>query len=198
MLRQLSTPQTSGRISGFGSGLGYFGSVMLLLIVYVGFISGDGDTRGLLGYPVGRRPERAGRDAVDRRLVRAVRAAAAHHGALAAARPAPTRERASVFIGAYRRLWDEVVGEWRRDRNVVYYLFASAVFRDGLDRGVRLRRGAGRQRLRRSRAADVLLFGVSASVVAALGAVLGGRRRRPVRIQAGHRRLAGGDDRGRA
>ncbi len=52
MLRQLSTPQTSGRISGFGSGMGYFGSVMLLLIVYVGFIAGDGDTRGLLGIPV--------------------------------------------------------------------------------------------------------------------------------------------------
>ena len=27
MLRQLSTPQTSGRISGFGWGMGYFGSV---------------------------------------------------------------------------------------------------------------------------------------------------------------------------
>ena len=31
MLRQLSTPQTSGQISGFGMGLGYFGSVVLLL-----------------------------------------------------------------------------------------------------------------------------------------------------------------------
>ena len=48
MLRQLSTPQTSGRISGFGWGMGYCGSVVLLLIVYVGFISGDG---GLLGIP---------------------------------------------------------------------------------------------------------------------------------------------------
>ena len=48
MLRQLSTPDTSGRISGFGSAAGYFGSVLLLLIVYLGFIAGDGDTRGLL------------------------------------------------------------------------------------------------------------------------------------------------------
>ena len=30
MLRQLSTPQTSGRISGFGWAAGYFGSVLLL------------------------------------------------------------------------------------------------------------------------------------------------------------------------
>ena len=52
MLRQLSTPQTSGRISGFGWGMGYFGSVVLLLMVYLGFISGDGDNRGMLGIPV--------------------------------------------------------------------------------------------------------------------------------------------------
>ncbi|HYZ68372.1 MAG TPA: MFS transporter, partial [Mycobacterium sp.] len=52
MLRQLSTPETSGRISGFGWAAGYFGSVMLLLVTYLGFISGDGHTRGLLGIPV--------------------------------------------------------------------------------------------------------------------------------------------------
>ncbi|MDT5017178.1 MAG: transporter, family, partial [Mycobacterium sp.] len=45
MLRQLSTGETSGRISGFGSAAGFVGSVLLLLIVYVGFIQGDGDTR---------------------------------------------------------------------------------------------------------------------------------------------------------
>ncbi|MGH3645194.1 MAG: MFS transporter, partial [Mycobacterium sp.] len=48
MLRQLSTADTSGRISGFGSAAGYFGSVGLLVIVYLGFIAGDGDTRGAL------------------------------------------------------------------------------------------------------------------------------------------------------
>ena len=52
MLRQLSTPQTSGRVSGFGWAMGYSGSVLLLLVVYLGFISGDGDTRGALGIPV--------------------------------------------------------------------------------------------------------------------------------------------------
>lgn len=51
MLRQLSTPNTSGRISGLGLALGYGGSVVLLLLAYVGFIAGDGDTRGLLGIP---------------------------------------------------------------------------------------------------------------------------------------------------
>ena len=52
MLRQLSTPENSGRISGFGLALGYFGSVLALLVVYFGFIAGSGDTRGLLSLPV--------------------------------------------------------------------------------------------------------------------------------------------------
>ena len=51
MLRQLSTPETSGRVSGFGWAAGYFGSVVLLLVVYSGFIAGDGPTVGLLDIP---------------------------------------------------------------------------------------------------------------------------------------------------
>src|ERR1700747_1589622 len=56
MLRQLSTPQTVGRISGLGWASGYFGSVVLLLVIYTGFISGSGSgpgaVRGLLRVPV--------------------------------------------------------------------------------------------------------------------------------------------------
>src|SRR6201998_3410806 len=56
MLRQLSTPATAGRISGFGWAAGYLGSVMLLLVIYTGFISGSGSgpraVRGLLRVPV--------------------------------------------------------------------------------------------------------------------------------------------------
>ena len=36
MLRQLSTPQTAGRISGLGLAAAYLGSVMLLLLMYFG------------------------------------------------------------------------------------------------------------------------------------------------------------------
>jgi MFS transporter, UMF1 family len=172
LLRQLSTPQTAGRISGFGSGMGYFGSVMLLLIVYVTLISGDGDTRGLLGVPV-----------ADGQNVRAAMLFAAVWFALFALPifitvPSPPRDpddpRASVgFIGAYRRLWQEVVGEWHRDHNIVYYLLASAVFRDGLTGVFAFGAVLGVSAYGIS-SADVLLFGVSASVIAALGAFLGG------------------------
>jgi MFS transporter, UMF1 family len=172
MLRQLSTPQTSGRISGFGSGMGYFGSVMLLLIVYVALITGDGDTRGLLGIP-----------AADGLNVRAAMLFAAVWFAMFALPifitvPSPPRDsgdpRESVgFLGAYRKLWHEVVGEWHRDRNIVYYLLASAVFRDALTGVFSFGAVLGVSAYGIS-SANVLLFGVSASVIAAIGAFLGG------------------------
>ena len=172
MLRQLSTPQTSGRISGFGLGMGYFGSVALLLIVYLMFISGDGDTRGLLDLPV-----------AGGLNVRAAMLMAAAWFILFALpvfivvphpKPPPEDRRQAIgFFGAYRQLWSEIVGEWRRDRNVVYYLLASAVFRDGLT-GVFAFGAVLGVSVYGISDADVLLFGISASVIAAIGALLGG------------------------
>jgi MFS transporter, UMF1 family len=170
MLRQLSNRENSGRVSGFGWAMGYFGSVVLLLIVYLGFISGSGDTRGLLGLPTD--------DGMNVRA--AVLLAAAWFTLFAlpllltAKVPddAPAAERVG-FFGAYRKLWSEVVGEWRRDRHVVFFLIASAVFRDGLA-GVFAFGAVLGVNVYGISQADVLLFGVSASVIAAVGAVLGG------------------------
>jgi UMF1 family MFS transporter len=170
MLRQLSTTQNSGRISGLGSAAGYFGSVLLLLILYFGFIQGDGDKRGLLGLA-----------AVDGENVRAAMLLAAAWLALFAwpllvsMRTTASVDRRPVvgLLGAYRALWDEVRGEWRRDHNVVYYLLASAVFRDGLT-GVFAFGAVLGVSVYGVSPADVLVFGVCASIVAAIGAVLGG------------------------
>ena len=41
MLPQVSTPESIGRVSGFGWSMGYFGGIVLLLICYVGFIAPD-------------------------------------------------------------------------------------------------------------------------------------------------------------
>lgn len=76
-------------------------------------------------------------------------------------------------MGAARQLWADLVAEWRRDRNVVYYLLASAVFRDGLS-GVFAFGAVLGVNVYRISAANVLLFGVMACTVAAVGAVLGG------------------------
>jgi len=170
MLGQLSTGENSGRISGLGSASGYVGSVVLLLIVYVGFIQGGGDTRGLLGIA-----------AADGQNVRAAMVLAAVWLALFAwpllasiRTPASVdRSQAVGFSGAYRALWHEVKGEWRRDPNVVYYLLASAVFRDGLTGVFAFGAVLGVSVYGVSQA-DVLVFGPCACVVAAIGAVVGG------------------------
>lgn len=172
MLRQLSTPQTSGRISGFGWGMGYFGSVALLLIVYLLFISGDGDTRGLLGLSV------AGGQNVRAAMVMTaawfVLFALPVFIVVPHPQPGPEDRRKTIgFFGAYRKLWAEVVGEWRRDHDIVYYLMASAVFRDGLAGVFAFGAVLGVSAYGISDA-DVLLFGVSASVIAAIGALVGG------------------------
>ncbi|MCV7290557.1 MFS transporter [Mycolicibacterium wolinskyi] len=170
MLRQLSTPETSGRVSGLGLALGYAGSVVLLLLAYVGFIAGDGDTRGLLGIPV-----------ADGQNVRAVMLLVAVWFTFFAlplfivvprVTDAGPPERVG-FLGAYRKLWSEVRGEWERDRHVVYYLVASAVFRDGLA-GVFAFGAVVGVNVYGISDANVLLFGISACVIAALGAVTGG------------------------
>jgi UMF1 family MFS transporter len=172
MLRQLATRETSGRISGFGWAAGYIGSVLLLLVVYVGFISGSGPTRGLLHIPT-----------ADGQNVRAAMLMAATWMAVFAlpvliVPPPPVDvDPHSVVktgvLGAYRKLWADVSTEWRRDRNVVYYLLASAVFRDGLS-GVFTFGAVLGVTVYGISQANVLLFGVTASMVAAVGAVIGG------------------------
>ena len=172
MLRQLSTPQTSGRISGFGWAAGYAGSVLLLLLVYLGFIAGDGPQRGVLGLPT-----------ADGQNIRAAMVFAAVWilvfglplmvSAHTFARIDEAMEAPPTFLGGYRRLWSDLRSEWHRDRNLVYYLLVSAVFRDGLS-GVFAFGAVLGVSVYGISPGTVLIFGVFASTVAALGAVVGG------------------------
>jgi MFS transporter, UMF1 family len=171
MLRQLTTPETSGRVSGFGWAAGYIGSMVLLIVVYAGFIEGDGPTTGLLDIPTAD-----GQNVRAAMLVTAAWMAVFALPVLLAPPPADVEQPAppsTGVLGAYRKLWADLVGEWRRDRNVVYYLLASAVFRDGLA-GVFTFGAVLGVTVYGISAADVLLFGITANVVAAAGAALGG------------------------
>ncbi|WP_067828641.1 MFS transporter [Nocardia inohanensis] len=173
MLRQVSTPSTVGRVSGFGWSMGYFGGIILLLICYFGFIVGKGDTRGLLGVPID--------DGLNIRLV-AVLAAVWFAGfAVPLFLYVPELPRTDADPGAskggpnaYKVLWRDVRELWRVDRRTVGFLFASAVFRDGLA-GVFTFGAILAVRVYGIADSDVLLFGIAANVVAALGAIVAGR-----------------------
>jgi UMF1 family MFS transporter len=172
LLGQLSTPATSGRISGFGYAAGYTGNVVLLLLVYAGFMSGTGDRRGFLDLAVN--------DGLNVRAAMLLTAAwlmlfalplllTAHRFPAPADSPRPV----TGLSDGYRALWSDITAEWRRDRNFVYYLLASAIFRDGLT-GVFTFGAVLGVSVYQIPKADVLIFGMAACVVAALGAVAGG------------------------
>lgn len=168
-LNQISTPATVGRISGFGWAAGYVGGIILLLLCFIGFVSGEGDTRGLLGIPV-----------AGGLNIRLVALFAAVWFALAALpvlfkvpEIAPSGEKAGTIPDSYRRLVRELRELWHTDRRSVRFLIASAVFRDGLA-GVFTYGAILGVSVYGLQPADVLIFGVAANVAAALGAVLGG------------------------
>ncbi|MEU2254052.1 MFS transporter [Nocardia xishanensis] len=174
MLRQVSTPETVGRVSGFGWAMGYFGGIFLLLICYFGFISGKGDNRGLLGIPTD--------DGLNIRLVTVLAAVWFAGFALPVLFSVPELPRTAAdpgaasagFFGSYRVLWRDLRELWVVDRRTVWFLLASAVFRDGLA-GVFTFGAVLAVRVYGIEDSDVLLFGVAANVVAALGAIVAGR-----------------------
>ncbi|KXO90681.1 Vacuole effluxer Atg22 like (plasmid) [Tsukamurella tyrosinosolvens] len=172
MLRQVSTPKTIGRVSGIGWACGYFGGIVLLLLCNFGFIAGDGPTRGFLNVPT--------EGGLNIRLVALFAAAWFAISALPVlflvpelpADPTATPRRG--IVGAYRDLFATIGSLWREDRTVVWFLVSSAVFRDGLAATFTFGAVLAHSVYGMSES-TVLLFGVAANVVAALGAVIAGR-----------------------
>jgi MFS transporter, UMF1 family len=172
MLVQVCTPANMGRVSGFGWSMGYFGGIVLLLAVYTGLIAGEGDTRGFLGVPT--------EGGLNIRVVALVAAA----WFLLFALPlflrvpevpaAPDRTAGLGVVGSYRKLFADLRALYRASPQTVFFLGASALFRDGLNAiftfGAVLAvavYGIG--------AGDVLIFGIAANVVSAAGALAGGQ-----------------------
>ena len=172
MIRQVSTPDTIGRISGLGWAFGYLGGIVLLLLCYYGFVAGEGDTRGFLGLST--------EDGLNIRLITVLAAAWFLVFALpvlfvvpelpAAASPTPS----AGFLESYRILFADVRELWRSDRSTVVYLMASALYRDGLA-GIFTFGAVLAVSVYGIAEDDVLIFGVAANVVAAAGAFLAGR-----------------------
>jgi UMF1 family MFS transporter len=163
MLQQISTPQNVGRISGIGWGSGYLGGIVVMLLAYVLFIQPD---VGLFGVTT-----EGGLKYRALALVVAVWFAFWSIPIfLAVPEIPPTRGIPKVsFLASYRVLVHDVRALFRSDRHAVWFLLASALYRDGLVAIFSFGAVLAVSVYGLS-AADVVIFGVAANVVAALGA----------------------------
>ncbi|UFU03409.1 MFS transporter [Ruania suaedae] len=169
MLADVSTPRTVGRVSGIGWGMGYLGGIVLLLVVYLGFIQPDVGLFGITG--------ENGMDVRVSMLLCAGWTLLFSIPLLLTVRDGPRREQKGARAGlieSYRLLLGTIRDLWRADHNTVYFLLASAVFRDGLA-GVFTFGGVIAAGTFGFSAGDVIIFGVVANVVAGIATIIAGR-----------------------
>ena len=157
---QVATTRTVGRVSGFGWGMGYLGGIIVLLLIYFLFIQPD---VGLFGV--------TGDDGMDIRVSMLVCGLWTLVFTIPAFvvlkdRPVPRAPRVGV-VRSYQLVWRSITGLWRVSRHTVYFLLASALFRDGLAGvfafGAVLAAGTFGMS-----AGDVIVFGAAANIVAGL------------------------------
>ncbi|MET1052002.1 MAG: MFS transporter [Mycetocola sp.] len=162
MLAQVSTPKTVGRVSGIGWGLGYLGGIVLLLIVYFGLIQPE---VGLFGI--------TSENGMDIRVTVLISAIWFGVFALPVLLTVPEYQgvgarRAKIgFFASYRRLFADIRRLWHESRQTVYFLMASAVFRDGLA-GVFTFGGVLAAGSFGFSAGEVIVFAIAANVVAGI------------------------------
>ncbi|TFD62049.1 MFS transporter [Cryobacterium suzukii] len=163
MLSQVSTPRSIGKVSGFGWGMGYLGGIVLLLIVYFGFIAPE---VGLFGVT-----------SENGLAVRVTMLVAAVWFALFALpvllrvpeyrAPAAMRREKIGFLQSYVVLTRDIKHLWSTSRPTVYFLLASAVFRDGLA-GVFTFGGVLAASVFGFSPGEVIIFAIAANVVAGI------------------------------
>ena len=166
MLAQVSTPTSIGKVSGLGWGMGYIGGIVLLLIVYFGFINPE---VGLFGV--------TSENGLAVRVTMLISAAWFGLFALPVLLRVPeyrapdAAKRAKVgFLRSYVDLGHDVARLWKTNRQVVYFLLASAIFRDGLA-GVFTFGGVLAASAFGFSPGEVIIFAIAANVVAGIATI---------------------------
>ena len=162
-IEQVATPANVGRVSGYGWGFGYLGGIVALLALYFLFIQPD---VGLFGVTSAE-----GLDIRVSMLVCGIWIALFTIPALVSLkdRPVPRAPRVGV-IQSYRLLFGTIGRLWRTSRHTVWFLLASALFRDGLAGvfafGAVLAAGTFGMS-----AGEVIIFGAAANIVAGVATI---------------------------
>ncbi|NTW41753.1 MAG: MFS transporter, partial [Cellulomonadaceae bacterium] len=166
-LSQVSHRGNVGKISGIGWGAGYIGGIVLLLILFVGFINPDVGWFGVTGDN--------GLNIRVAVLVSALWMAAFAIPVLVVVPEVPaTRERRRTsLLTSYRELFGDVARLWREARHTLYFLVASAIYRDGLT-GVFTFGAVIASGTFGFSASEVIIFAIAANVVAGVATIASG------------------------
>ncbi len=159
-IEQVASPQNVGRVSGFGWGMGYLGGIVVLLLIYFAFIQPE---VGLLGVS-----DQDGMDIRVSMIVCGLWTLLFTIPTFVVLRDNPRTNAPRVgVVDSYRLLGRSLKGLWQESRHTVYFLGASALFRDGLAGvfafGAVLAAGTFGMS-----AGDVIVFGAVANIVAGL------------------------------
>ncbi|WP_457946902.1 MFS transporter [Pseudarthrobacter sp. alpha12b] len=167
MLAQVSTPRNIGKVSGFGWGAGYLGGIVALLIVLQLFVQPSFEWFGA-----------STQDSLNIRLVAVFSALWFFVFALPVLFAVPELPRSVQatrlgFLASYGLLFRRIKAIHATSPHTIYFLLASAVFRDGLAAvftfGGVIAAGTFGFAL-----PQVIFFAIFGNVVAAIGAVIGG------------------------
>ncbi len=167
MLLQISTPANVGRISGFGWGLGYFGGIVVLVVALLGFILGDTHWFGVT--------DEAGMNIRYIALLAAVWSAIFAIPVLVFVpenKAADPDAKLGIFV-SYAKVFRKIADLWKNAPNTFYFLFASAVFRDGLV-GVFTFGGILAGKVFGLSDTEVIFFAIAGNLFAGLGVFAGG------------------------
>ncbi|WP_026459879.1 MFS transporter [Schaalia suimastitidis] len=179
MLNHIAHKDDMGRVSGFGWGAGYVGGIVLLLIVYVGLIEPEVGWFGVTS-----------NNGMNVRVTMIVAAAWFFIFALPVILrpPLPQHLRDQSVTGSrdlddtapresigqsYRLLWATVKSLKKAAPHTLFFLIASAIFRDGMA-GVFTYGAIVAKTTFHFEAGDIMLFGIAANVVAGLATMLFG------------------------
>lgn len=163
MVGEMSRPGTVGRVSGFGWGMGYVGGIVLLLILYIGFIAPDVGWFGITSDN--------GMNIRFSMLICAAWTLIFSLPLMLIARDGkPNGAVSTGVVGAYREVFRSIARFWRSDRSVVWFLISAAIYRDGLAGvfsfgGVLAAAGFGFS------PSEVMIFGIAANLVAGIATI---------------------------
>ncbi|MFC9770907.1 MULTISPECIES: MFS transporter [unclassified Pseudarthrobacter] len=167
MLAQISTPRNIGKVSGIGWGAGYLGGIVALLIVLQLFVQPSFEWFGA-----------STQDSLNIRLVAVFSALWFFIFALPVLFAVPELPRTGQaarlgIVASYRLLFRRIRAIYATSPHTIYFLLASAVFRDGLAAvftfGGIIAAGTFGFEL-----SQVIFFAIFGNVVAAVGAIIGG------------------------